>query len=81
MDFRVILNRHDYRDIDESDSEEEEGPDLFEPLDLDDSPLPSPVLTPQQAPSLIIEPLPLAPLRTILPGDKPPILAPEPKLK
>jgi hypothetical protein len=71
MDFRVILNRYDYRDIDESDSKEEEGPDLFEPPDLDSLPS-SPVLTPYRMPSPVIElePLPLAPSHTILPGDK-----------
>jgi hypothetical protein len=43
MDFQVILNGYDYRNIDESDSEFEEGPDLFEPPDYLS---PSPILAP-----------------------------------
>jgi hypothetical protein len=84
MDFELLLNRHDYRDIDESDSESEyHGPDLFEPLDSG-STLSSPYITPQRSLSPPpIEPLPSglsnAPLRAILPGDKPPPIAPPKK--
>jgi hypothetical protein len=80
MDFELLLNGHDYRDIDESDSESEyDGPDLFEPPGSD-STLSSPYITPQRSPSPPpIEPLPSAPsgaLRAILPGDKPPLIPP-----
>jgi hypothetical protein len=77
MDFELLINRYDYWDIDDSDSElEYDRPDLFEPFESD-SPLFSPVITPQRSPSpsLLIEPLSLAssraPLRPILSGDKP----------
>jgi hypothetical protein len=81
MDFEITLNGCDYRDIDESDSEsDDDGPDLFEPPDTD-SPPPSPFDSsiPQQSPSSLAEPPPSASLRTILPGDKPPLtLSPPP---
>jgi hypothetical protein len=72
MDFRIILNGYDYRDIDESDSKEEDGPDLFKPYDFD-SPTPSPTLTPIRVPSLLIEECVLAISHAILPSDKPPV--------
>ena len=81
MDFELLLNGHNYRDIDESDSESEyDGPDLFEPPNSD-STLSLPHITPQRSPSpLPIELLPSAPsstsLRAILPGDKPPPIPP-----
>jgi hypothetical protein len=78
MDFRLILNRYDYRDVDDSDSESEYNrPDLSKP----NSPLPSPTgsSTPSQSlpPPPLIEPLPPT-TRAILPGDKPPPPAPTP---
>jgi hypothetical protein len=72
MDFRFILNRYDYRDIDDSDSKSEYNkPDLSEPNFL--FLLPTSSLTPPRNPSPppLIEPLPLI-IYTILPGDKPP---------
>jgi hypothetical protein len=77
MDFELLLNGHDYRDIDESDSEsEDDRPDLFEPFELDsdlDSKSNSPVSAPLRLllPPLL-EPLPSISSRAILPGDKPP---------
>ena len=73
MDCRIILNGYDYRDNDESDSESDDydGPDLFEPID-DDSPFPSPRLTSQRSASPI-EPLSIALIASyiILLSDKP----------
>jgi len=78
MDFELLINWYDYRDIDDSDSESEyDRPDLFESF-KSDSLLSSPIITPQRSPSpsLLIEPLSLAPsrapLRPILSSDKPP---------
>jgi hypothetical protein len=72
MDFRLILNKYDYRDIDDSDSKSEYNrPDLSEPNSL--FLLPTGSLTPTRSLSLplLIEPLPPI-TRAILPGNKPP---------
>ena len=71
------INKHDYSDLEDQDSEpefEDDGPDLFEPLDLD-SPLPSPIITPQRSSPPLIEPSfpALTNTRTILPSDQPSI--------
>jgi hypothetical protein len=76
MDFRFILNRYDYRDIDDSDSKSEYNrPDLSEP----NSPflLPTGSSTPTRSLSLplLIEPLPPI-THAILPSNKPPPPAP-----
>ena len=80
MDFNLIINGYDYSDIEDLDSEfEDNGPDLFEPLDSD-SPLLSPIITPQRSPSPIIEPPPPPPpTHAILPADKPPPIPPPKK--
>jgi hypothetical protein len=78
MDFRLILHRYNYYDIDESNSESEfEGLDLFEPLD--NSPLSSPPATPPRVSSPVVEPPPPPLLRAILLGDKPPLPKPNKK--
>jgi hypothetical protein len=72
MDFRLILNRYDYRDIDDSDSKSEYNrPDLSGPNSLFPSPTGS--LTPPQnlSPPPLIEPFPPI-IYIILPSDKPP---------
>jgi hypothetical protein len=78
MDFRLILHRYDYHDIDELDSELEfEGPNLFELPN--NSPLSSPPATPLHVLSPIVEPPPPPLLRAILPSDKLPLPKPNKK--
>jgi hypothetical protein len=87
MDFDILLNGYDYKDLDSNYNSEskDKGPDMFEPPD---SPLPSPELPPspfpQRGPQRMPSPTPSLPepiLPKILPlpirpGDKPPLAKP-----
>jgi hypothetical protein len=76
MDFRLILNKYDYRDIDDLDSESEYNrPDFSKPNSLFFLPTGSLIPPQNLSPPPLIEPLPLI-TYVILPGNKPPPPAP-----